>query len=142
MSGSKAEIIAKLQKDILPLHGFKKALSNAELDRQLGPMRNAFPDQSFPLGVLHEFISNSLEDNAATGGFVSSILSSLMRDRGIVIWISANRMIFPPALQYAGINADRVIFIELKKDVYGIKEYVIVLLEGTIRFQGKRHEPC
>ncbi len=43
------------------------------------------------------------EENAATGGFVAGIISALMRNGGALIWISASRTIFPPALRSFGI---------------------------------------
>jgi len=116
MTGTKAHIIAQLQKDILPLQGFRPILNNSAIDTGLGLIKNAFPNSSFPLGAVHEFISAAPEDAAATTGFVSGILASLMRKSGACIWISAHRTIFPPALRPFGIAADKIIFIELKKE--------------------------
>lgn len=116
MAGSKADIIAQLQRDILPLQGFKTVSKNTALDAGLGPIKNAFPNASFPLGAIHEFISSGMEDAAATSGFVAGIIASIMQDTGALIWISASRTIFPPALQSFGISPDRIIFIDLAKE--------------------------
>lgn len=116
MTGSKADIIAQLQRDILPLQGFKTISKNLALDAGLGPIKNAFPNASFPLGAIHEFISNSMEDAAATSGFVTGLVSSMMQSNGALIWISASRTIFPPALKSFGISPDRIIFIDLHKE--------------------------
>ena len=116
MTGTKADIIAQLQREIFPLQGFKPALNNNVIDAGLGPIRNAFPNSAFPLGAIHEFISAGPEDAAATGGFVSGILSSLMKKGSASIWISASRTIFPPALKSFGIAPDKIIFIDLKKE--------------------------
>jgi len=113
---SKADIIAQLQKEILPLQGFKATLNNTGNDVGLGSIKNAFPSATFPLGAVHEFLSMSSEDAAATNGFVSGILSSLMKKGGASIWISASGNIFPPALKSFGIAPDKIIFIELKKE--------------------------
>jgi protein ImuA len=116
MLTSKADIIAQLQKDILPLQGFKTASKNAIGDVGLGVIKNAFPNNQFPVGAVHEFISSSPEAAAATGGFVAGIIASLMRKGGATIWISAYRTIFPPALQSFEIAPDKIIFIDLHKE--------------------------
>jgi protein ImuA len=116
MNGTKSNIIARLEKEILPLQGLRPALKNTVLNAMLGPIKYAFPNSSFPLGAIHEFISLSMEDAAATGGFVSGLLSSLVNSHGIVIWISAARNIFPPALRPFGLLPDRIIFIDVDKE--------------------------
>jgi protein ImuA len=116
MNGTRADIIARLQKEILPLQGLRPALSNTALNAALGPVKFAFPGASFPLGAIHEFISYCMEDAAATGGFVGGLLSSIIKNDGVIIWISAARNIFPPAMKPFGIPPDRIIFIDLKKD--------------------------
>ncbi|MBC7936580.1 MAG: Error-prone repair protein ImuA [Rhizobacter sp.] len=116
MTAPKSAIIAQLQKDILPLQGFKKNRNSTILDLNLGPVKNAFPNAQFPIGAVHEFCYTGAEDAAATSGFVSGVLASLMRTGGVSIWISADRMIFPPALQSFGIAPDKIIFIDLQKE--------------------------
>ncbi len=116
MTGTKADIIAQLKKDILPLQGFKTSLKNNVVDATLGPIKNAFPGSSFPLAAIHEFISVNKEEGAATGGFVAALIASLMRGGGVAIWISAARNIFPPALKSFGIAPEKIIFINLKKE--------------------------
>ena len=116
MTGTKADIIARLQKEILPLQGFKTTLKNTANDVGLGVIKDAFPNAVFPLGAMHEFLSSSAEDAAATNGFVAGIVSSLMKKNSAAIWISASRSIFPPALQSFAIAPDKIIFIELKKE--------------------------
>jgi protein ImuA len=116
MNTTKADIIAQLQREILPLQGFKTTCNNAVQDVGLGIIKNAFPNATFPLGAVHEFISDTAEDAGATGGFVSGLLSSLMQSNGASVWISAARTIFPPALKSFGIAPDKIIFIDLKKE--------------------------
>jgi len=116
MLTSKADIITQLQKDILPLQGFKITSKNTAGAVELGVINNAFPNNQFPVGAVHEFISPSPEAAASTGGFVGGILASLMRKGGATIWISAYRTIFPPALQSFGIAPDKIIFIDLHKE--------------------------
>jgi protein ImuA len=113
---SKATIIAQLKKDILPLQGFKTVTKNAAEDVGLGIIKKAFPNNQFPVGAVHEFMSSSPESAAATGGFVAGILASLMKKGGATIWISAYRTILPPALQSFGIAPDKIIFLDLHKE--------------------------
>lgn len=116
MTGTKADIIAQLKKDILPLQGYKTSTGNKLVDAALGPIKNAFPNQSFPLAAVHEFISTRKEEVAASTGFVAALIAALMQDAGATIWISSSRSIFPPALKLFGIAPERVIFINLKKE--------------------------
>lgn len=112
---AKSDILKNLETDILRLQGFKSS-SNPTLDRGLGPIKDAFPNGSFPLGAVHEFLSDRVEDSASTGGFVSGLLSSLMGNTGTMLWISSSRTLFPPALKSFGIEPDRFIFIDLQKE--------------------------
>jgi len=126
MTGTKADIIAQLQRDILPLQGFKKSVSKTALDIVPVAIKKAFLNAEFPLGVVHEFIAAGMENIAATSGFVTGLLSSLMQKENAAIWISTKRNIFPPALQSFGIAADRIIFIDLEKE----KELLWVMEEA------------
>lgn len=116
MIAARANIIAQLQKDILPLEGYKPVKGGLGESIGLGAIRYAFPDAQFPLGAVHEFICKGAEDKAATGGFVSGVLAALMQQGGVCIWISKMRTIFPPALVAFGIAPEKVIFIELAKE--------------------------
>jgi len=120
---SKADIISRCRQDILTWQGCKKSGRNVA-DIDLGPIRLAFPTNVFPTGAIHEFLSSSPEDAAASSGFVSGIVSVLMKSKGISIWISAHRNIFPPALPVFGIMPDRIIFIDLdrEKDIQWVLE--------------------
>ncbi|CAN5810075.1 ImuA family protein [soil metagenome] len=131
MTGTKAAIIAQLQRDILPLQGFKKAPKNIALDIKLGAIKHAFPGHTFPLGAIHEFISIKPEDAAVTGGFVSAILASLMKTDGATIWISSSRTIFLPALKSFGISPDKIIFIDLQKE-----KQVLWAMEEALKCDG------
>ena len=85
-------------------------------DLGLGSLTGAFPGGSFPLGAVHEFLTPVAEGAASTAGFISGLLSSLMGDHGTALWISATRTIFPPALRSFGLQPDRVVFVDLKKE--------------------------
>ena len=111
----RSTIIEDLQKDILRLEGFKSGCNKA-VDGGLGPIKDAFPNGSFPLGVLHEFLSDKPEDASATSGFACGLLAKLIGNNGAVLWITACRKIFPPALRAFGIQPDRFIFIDLQNE--------------------------
>lgn len=111
MLTKRSDIISELQREILILQGFKPA-NNPVVDVGLGPLLEAFPDSSFPIGAIHEFVSTDSEALAATSGFLSGILSTLMGCDGTLLWISASRKLFPPALKSFGIHPDRIIFID------------------------------
>lgn len=131
MTATKADIIARLQRDILPLQGFKTSVSNIALDEELGPIKNAFAGNSFPVRGIHEFISHTLEDIATTYGFITSILASLMKNGRACIWIGNTQTIFPPALKAFGIAPEKVIFIQLQKE----KE-ILWAMEEALRCDG------
>jgi protein ImuA len=114
MSQPKTDIIKRLQNDILPLQGYKSTLGRSTIKIDLGAINAAFPNSNFPLGAIHEFMVNGPGTKAATAGFVTSIISSLMKEEGVVMWISADRTIFPPALTLFNIDPHRVIFIDLR----------------------------
>lgn len=131
MTHTKADMIAQLQRDILPLQGFRPALKNTTVNAVLGPIKNAFPNASFPIGAIHEFISSNMEDAAATCGFVAGLISSIMRSNGALIWISASRTIFPPSLKSFGISPDRIIFIDLQKE-----KQILWAMEEALKCKG------
>jgi protein ImuA len=113
---TKADIIAQLQRDILPLQGFRPAINSAAVDIGLGSIKYAFPEETFPLGAIHEFICSESEPLSAAGGFIAGILSSLMHHGGVSVWISSTQTIFPPSLKNFGIEPDKIIFINLQKE--------------------------
>jgi protein ImuA len=114
-SAEKAGLVSSLQTEILRLQGFKPTNSTT-LDLGLGAIRNAFPNASFPLGCVHEFLSSGKEDMAATNGFIAGLLGSLLGASGIALWISSSRTLFPPSLKRFGIQPDRFIFIDLQSE--------------------------
>jgi protein ImuA len=116
MQATKANIIAQLQKDILPLQGCKRSSNGDSVDAGLGPIKDAFPDSIFPFNAVHEFFCTGKEEASASGGFIASILSTLMRSGGVCLWISSCRTIFPPAFKSFGIAPDKIIFIDLQKE--------------------------
>ena len=129
MLPAKANIIAQLQRDILPLQGFKQ--TSEKMIIGLGAIEQAFPNNSFPLGAVHEFICPDTEAVSAAGGFIASILSKLMRNDSASIWISSSQNIFVPALPSFGINPDKIIFIDLKN-----QKEILWAMEEALKCEG------
>ncbi|MCE7072894.1 Error-prone repair protein ImuA [Dyadobacter sp. CY327] len=112
----KSDLAKRLQDEILSLQGFKTASEGAKSSFDYGALEKAFPNQVFPTGAVHEFLSGAREDAAATTGFMMGLLGKLLQKGGACLWISMNRTLFPPAMKFFGIEPDRVIFIDLLKE--------------------------
>jgi protein ImuA len=124
MDAAKRNILAQLRKDILPLQGLKVLSTDNHVNIGLRPMELAFPNATFPVGCTHEFLT-APANVAPTNGFVAVLMSKIMHQGGAAIWISASRTLFPAALTRFGIDADKIIFIDLKKEkdvLYTIEE--------------------
>src|SRR6185369_804288 len=115
MQSAKANILKTLQEDIFRLQGLRVA-DNIFLNEILGPIADAFPNRSFPIGSVHEFLSPCPEDLAATSGFLCGLLSSLIGNDGAVLWISSSRKLFPPALKNFAIDPEKFIFIDAREE--------------------------
>jgi len=115
MQSSRADIFKQLQTDILRLQGFK-SLTNATLDTGLGPIKDCFPNRTFPIGAIHEFIASKSQDTVSAAGFITGLLSSLMGQSGATLWISSSRTLFPPALKSFAVDPERFIFLDLQKE--------------------------
>ncbi len=127
MRPERANIISQLQQDILLLQGYKPANSPA-IDMGLGPIKDAFPNNTFPLGAVHEFLFAGSESAAATSGFLAGMLAPLMRGDGVSLWVSSSRTLLPPALKSFGLHPDRFIFIDLQKE-----KHVIWAMEEALK---------
>lgn len=129
-SHSKRAIINQLQTDILRWQGFVPPKTiNDHIG--LGPIEEAFPNGIFPLGNVHEFVCTSTEQAAASSGFISGILATLMRQQGTCLWIGTSRALFPPALNTFGIAPHRMIFITVKR-----KRETLWAMEEALKCEG------
>lgn len=113
-SVEKSTLIAELQHQILQWQGFKQ-IENKEHRLGLGELEKAFPGTLFPIGAIHEFISESKEEEASSSGFIGGLLSFLMQKGGIGLWISSSSQVFAPAINAFGVEPDRIIFVQMKK---------------------------
>lgn len=131
MLPAKADIIAQLRRDILPLQGIRNGLHGQPVNVGLGVMNPSFPNHSFPLGAIHEFCCKEAEDVAASWGFIAGITGTLMQKGGAAIWVGNARNIFPPALASFGIQPDRIIFIDLQK-----QKDILWVVEEALKCEG------
>lgn len=124
MENTKENIISKLRQDIVRWEGFRAPQPGMTGSFGLGPIENAFPDQTFPTGAIHEFLSSSPEESSACGGLISGLVSTLLKPGGVCLWISFTRRVYPPALKLFGVDPDRVIFVDVpfQKDVMWVAE--------------------
>ncbi|MCW0484615.1 ImuA family protein [Gaoshiqia sediminis] len=122
----KIEIIRRLKETILSMEGFSTGPDSRLLDFGLGPMNAAFPGGAFPVGAIHELISPTEACAAAATGFLSGLLSVLMKKEGICLWVSAERKLFAPGLKFLGVEPHRIIFIGVKRE----KEALWVMEQG------------
>lgn len=110
----KKDLVRRLQKEINALQGYK-AISESQLSHTgLGPIEAAFPNKVFPTAAVHEFISSSAEDAAATNAFISALLSRLMQGHPC-LWISTRRDIYPAGLPAFGIEPHQLIFLNVTR---------------------------
>ncbi len=114
-NASKEEIVRQLKKDLLLLQGVKSGPANA-VDVGLGPISEAFPNQVFPTGAIHELISYNTENAVASVGFGSCIAARLMATGAPCLWVTSERQVFPRGLKRFGIDPGQIIFVDLKKE--------------------------
>ncbi len=116
MTKVETDIITRLRREILPLQGYKPCQTERQRFRGLSPIEAAFPDNRFPTGAIHEFMTTSSSSAAATTGFIYSLLTNLMNKGQAAIWITKSHQLFPVALAQFNIAPDRLIIIEANKE--------------------------
>jgi protein ImuA len=109
-AAEKLAIARQLQAEINALQGIGK-LSHEYADDQLAPFSAVFPNNMFPTGAIHEFISYDIVQAAATTGFVSGIISKLSKEGGLCLWVAGGGKIYPAGLKHFGLEPDRIVFI-------------------------------
>ncbi|RYD79410.1 MAG: Error-prone repair protein ImuA [Sphingobacteriales bacterium] len=112
----KKDLIKQLQNEIFRMQGFSIPGKSGGTHFGLPKIEAAFPNSVFPTGAIHEFMCMANEDHAASAGFISGLLKTLSENGSPMIWVSTNRNLFPPALKTFGLQPDRIIFIDLKKE--------------------------
>ncbi|TDQ11507.1 ImuA family protein [Pedobacter metabolipauper] len=131
MTSDQKETLQQLQKQILEMQGFKPALPGNAEGFGLGPLEHCFPNAVFPVGTIHEFLTDNPEEAAASDGFIAGLLAKLMETGNACLWISRNRKLFPPAMQSFGVMPEQIIFI----DLYREKE-ILWVMEEALKCEG------
>jgi len=111
---NKKSIASLLQAKINAMQGLGK-LSQQAINPGFAPFNAAFPESTFPVGALHEFVSYEPAHAASTTGFMTALVGKIMHNGGLCLWISTERKIFPVGLTHFGIAPDRIIFITIPK---------------------------
>jgi len=115
MPAANTDIIHQLRKDLLRWEGYKPVAGDVGL-MGLGPMEAAFPNGVFPVGAVHEVVCANTSQVASAGAFITGLLSVLMREGGICLWVGLSQTVFAPGLAAFGIEPHRVIFLNLLRD--------------------------
>ncbi len=113
---AKKEVMDRLRKEILAAEGLQRRAYEPQVNIGLQALEAAFPDQTFPTGCIHEFISTNTENAAATAGFITALLSHIARANEPCIWVGRNSNIFAPGLLSFGLQPDQVIFVYPDKE--------------------------
>jgi protein ImuA len=116
MQAVKKEQLEMLRKEILCLQGYGARPCSEQSPVKLGPVLDSMPGRVFPTAGIHEFISPTLSVSAATTGFISAVLSTLLKNGKTCLWVSRCRTIFPPGLKAFGIDPGSVIFIDTARE--------------------------
>ena len=115
-ASEKQQILSALRSQIMTMEGFRSQ-GISPVSAGLGPILQALPNKTFPVGAVHEFLSDMMENSTASIGFASGIFGHVLGDKGTGVWIShGQRTIYPPGLRSYGIDPDRIIFIDLKNE--------------------------
>jgi protein ImuA len=148
MGATKQELINNLQKKILQWEGYRPPVAGMQSLVGLGPVEAAFPNGIFPVASVHELVCGSAEQAAASGGLVTGILSALLKQSGICVWIGRERHLYAPALTVFGVEPHKIIFISLTKDkdaLWVMEEALkcagltaVVCEVGELNFKGSR----
>ncbi|RZJ73147.1 MAG: Error-prone repair protein ImuA [Flavobacterium sp.] len=117
------KIARQLQAKINTMQGLGKSCNDLKTNI-LTPFASAFTGKIFPTGAIHEFISYEQANAASTNGFITSVISKLMKTGGLCLWIAGTKKVFPHALKHFGLEPDRVIFVNVQspKDALWIIE--------------------
>jgi protein ImuA len=115
MSAVHPDIIQQLRQEILLREGLRPP-SAAAVDMGLGAVAAAFPQGVFPTGAMHELLSDGPEGAAAGSAWVAALIGRLMTGEGACVWIGPRRITYPPALKAYGLEPDRVVFVDVRRE--------------------------
>src|SRR5579872_1934997 len=130
MVGLREDILRQLRQEILLRQGFRPP-SAATIDVGLGPVAAAFPQRVFPTGAMHELLSDGPEEAAATSAFSAAVAGRLMSRGGACIWISQCPKLFPPGLAAFGVDPDRVVVMQARRE-----KDLLWIMEEALKCEG------
>lgn len=116
MDLAKKDIIQKLQREILPLEGLKVLPSDVRVNLGFPSIEAAFPNGIFPVGCMHELVTDTVEDGGSGYGFLTFLLAKFMKQGSPALWVSRGQTVFPGALKAMGIDPQNIVFINLQKE--------------------------
>lgn len=131
ITAEKRNIVKQLRKQLLEIQGFKPSPISQAGGFGLGPLESCFPNSTFPVGTIHEFIAENQEETAASEGFISGLLAKLMENSSTCLWISRDRKLFPPAMQAFNVQPEQIIFIDLNH-----KKEILWVMEEALKCEG------
>ena len=114
MNTSVQDTFTRLQQEIFRMQGGKPNTDVSAGRVALGPVLEAFPDQRFPTAAVHECVTTSPASTAATTGFIAGVLGCLMKNNGPCIWISPDKILFPPGFSGFGLSPERLLLVNAK----------------------------
>lgn len=129
MSAARAHVIADLRSRIASL-GSGPAKQLDCLPFGVGEIDAVLPGGGLARGALHEFAGGGAGtvDGAAAALFVAGVAA---RTKGKIVWCLTRPDLFFPALAQAGLNANRVIFVEGDR-----QEDVLTSMEEALSYGG------
>jgi len=111
----KSDLLLQLKSKIQQIQGFKvSAYKSFIID--LGIINLSFPNYTFPIGTVHEFLTPEPGGTASTIGFLTPLLASLTNGQKVGVWISSKRKLFPPSLANFGFGPERLLFVDVAKE--------------------------
>ena len=92
-----------------------------------GRLNAPLPHGALQLGALHEFRSDGLEAELAPAvtAFAATVAARILRIReGYALWASSRADCYPPGLTRFGLDAQRIVWVDCRKDdeVLGVME--------------------
>ncbi|WP_034992873.1 ImuA family protein [Beijerinckia mobilis] len=122
-------VIAELQQHIERIEG-PRGRARIVLPFGISEIDRRLPGGGLALGALHEVAGggNGAVDGAAAGLFTAGIAA---RTRGKVLWCVTRPDLFAPALSQAGLQSDRVIYLD-----GGDEKTILVCFEEGLRHGG------
>lgn len=126
----KIAMIRKLQARVDAMQGLGKTAGNS-IRSGFDPFADAFPEGIFPASAVHQFISYTPTEASATTGFITAMSGRFLKDGGLCLWIGDDQRVFAPGLVHFGVQPDRIIFIDVRR-----QKDALWMLEEALKCDG------